>query len=105
MSLRTLLGRVTARLGALVVWLTGGRLIKSQAHSETTYSGPYDGSRMPWWQSESYYHDLAAFTSEGNGTTSTETMQQQSSDLSPEDMQYQRLELFRKYGITSVEDE
>ena len=105
MSSRTLLGQVTARLGALAVWLTGGRLIKSPRPTETTYSDPYDGSGMPWLQSESYFHDLAAFGSEESGCTSTPTMQPQSSELSPEDMQTHRLELFRKYGIRSVEDE
>lgn len=101
---RTLLGRGTARLVALVGWLTGGRLIKSQAPSATTYSGPYDGSRMPWWQSESYYHDLGAFGSEESGSTSTAMTQPKSYELSPEDTQYQKSVLFHKYGIKEIEE-
>lgn len=99
MSLRTLLGLVSAKLVGLAVWRTAAKRTKSQAPTETTYSGPYDGSRTPWWQSESYFHDLVAFDSEGSGSTSTETMSQKSSELSPEDAQTLRLELFRKYGI------
>lgn len=103
MSLRTLLGRVTARLVALGDWLTGGRLTKSQAPTETTNSCQSHGSTTPWWLRNNSYLGWEDHGYEGNGSPFTHSMPSRLSELSPEERMRWAQGLREKYGIRETD--
>lgn len=102
MSLRTQLGRVTAKLAGLVVWLTGGRLIKSPAPTVTSSSHQSRGSTTPWWLKGNSYLAWEEHGFAESGSPYTHTTPYRSSELSPEERMRWAQGLQEKYGISNA---
>ena len=106
-SSSTLLGRVTARLAALVTWPTASGPTKPTVHTETTQSTIAAGSQTPAPLNEPSKPDTVVLSASESGSGSTRKMRQicwTPDNLTDEEAAAMCDYLRGKYGLPFVMD-